>query len=218
MSPLCVFAQNSALLSSGCCSAFHQTLLRYIAVLMPDLLRLHTSGVPSVPSSSHPPLHAYFVRQARVSLEGVSLSLSDIRIVDGKFACYRITVAPATGARWEVRLGWSGRGESLQSQTKPDVCRRAPISSFDACSYSSSVEFIWGVVCVLCGEWWRLCHSRGVALRRCFLLQRRYGNGAYRVCIALLHSRGTGKGIARPPSLCDFRRSWCACLPTEALG
>lgn len=55
-------------------------------------------------------LHTFFVRQARVSLEGVSLSLTDIRIVDGKFACYRITVTPARGAGWEVRLGWDLAG------------------------------------------------------------------------------------------------------------
>eukprot|EP00903_Cladosiphon_okamuranus_P008564 g8218.t1 len=53
-------------------------------------------GVPAAPKPKGEE------RTVRVSLEGVSLSLSDIRIVDGKFACYRITVTPATGAPWEL--------------------------------------------------------------------------------------------------------------------
>ncbi|CAN0084047.1 unnamed protein product [Ectocarpus sp. 6 AP-2014] len=45
--------------------------------------------------------------RVRVSLEGASLSLNDVRVVDSKFACYKITVATSAtgasaGARWEV--------------------------------------------------------------------------------------------------------------------
>lgn len=46
------------------------------------------------------------------------MSLSDFRIVDSKFASYRITVTPAAGvgARWEVRqeanLYWLARQSS----------------------------------------------------------------------------------------------------------
>ncbi|CAM9605762.1 unnamed protein product [Scytosiphon promiscuus] len=43
-------------------------------------------------------------RRGRVCLDGATVSLSDFRIVDSKFASYRITVTPAAGvgARWEV--------------------------------------------------------------------------------------------------------------------
>eukprot|EP00752_Nemacystus_decipiens_P008027 g7173.t1 len=58
--------------------------------------RSRRRGVPAVPKPQREE------RKARVSLEGVSISLGDIRIVDGKFACYRVIVTPATGARWEV--------------------------------------------------------------------------------------------------------------------
>lgn len=44
------------------------------------------------------------MNQGRVCLEGATVSLSDFRIVDSKFASYRIIVTPAAGvgARWEV--------------------------------------------------------------------------------------------------------------------
>ncbi|CAM9145991.1 unnamed protein product, partial [Ectocarpus sp. 4 AP-2014] len=45
--------------------------------------------------------------RVRVSLEGASLSVNDVRVVDSKFACYKITVATSAtgasaGARWKV--------------------------------------------------------------------------------------------------------------------
>ena len=87
----------------------------------------------SLPPPPPPRLHTYFLLQARVSLEGVSLSLSDIRIVDGKFACYRITVTPATGAGWEVRLGWDWRLWWVCRQLCVCVCVCVCITSGGVC-------------------------------------------------------------------------------------
>lgn len=115
------------------------------------------------------PPHACSVLQARVSLEGVSLFLSDIRVVDGKFACYRITVTPATGARWEVRLGWAGRARGCRVKRRRacvGVCRFRHLTPA-----SSPLVLLCGCMC-RCGEWWFLCQIRRMVLRRCFLLQR----------------------------------------------
>lgn len=93
-----------------------------------------------------PPLHTCFGRQARVSLEGVSLSLSEIRIVDGKFACYKITVTPAAGAkgaRWEVCLGWAGRDKTRQHNTRQGGVERSEAGRVSAHgSISSCYHFI----------------------------------------------------------------------------
>lgn len=78
-----------------------------------------------------PSIYLFYVYQTRVCLEGASLSLTDIRIVDSKFACYRITVTPgangagAAGARWEVRvlrLGLSCPGRVCRSRRGVSVC------------------------------------------------------------------------------------------------
>ncbi|CAN0053768.1 unnamed protein product, partial [Laminaria digitata] len=41
-------------------------------------------------------------KMVRIRLEGARLTFGDIRIVDSKYACYRITIVPCTGPRWEV--------------------------------------------------------------------------------------------------------------------
>lgn len=121
-----------------------------------------------------PPLLLYLPpdSQVRRCLEGAHLSFGDIRIVDSKYACYRITVVPRAGARWEVRARHPVDALSV-------ACRRVLLySSVSPCQFISYTVLISIVViprlslslslpapCVRVGEW---CHV--VRRRRFFCL------------------------------------------------
>ncbi|CAM9234424.1 unnamed protein product [Pylaiella littoralis] len=66
-------------------------------------------------------------RRARVCLEGASLSLSDIRIVDNKFACYRITVTPGANA-----LGVAGAPREVWRRMADMIKLKAALSKVSA--------------------------------------------------------------------------------------
>lgn len=79
--------------------AEHLTLLHSYILDTCAAACLDSDVLPPVPS------YRYRPQPATPSLEGASLSFGTIRIVDNKFACYRIIVVPASGLRWEVRFG-----------------------------------------------------------------------------------------------------------------